>query len=824
MGKRMGVMLLLAILFAVCAVQAVAEEVGRHSKTVTSVLREPLPSEELSCRSSADGIVVEGPTFTYVVDKANGAIRSLHVRREGEVVVWLDEPADILIDDYRLASGESPTGTEIVSCRDEQVVLKTRGVLKAPDGQQPELPYELATVFYNDGVTVSELKLLLRQDLSVSKGISYHVAAEGRFGHYIHKRRDEHGSGSAWGALPEPGKEVSFATLTSCLQAFSPAAGLAIFTDGGAVHLGKSGLETAVVGTKANEEEWVSLSLEQYVVHVGSGGEPLLLKAGEAFTFRVGMSIAPNRHLHRRQRDLRHYVWIGDQKHPYPTDEEILDAAQLGYTLFQMHRVGPPGSPRPPAGELERVIQKVHEAGMLFIWEVNADLVFANLERVAQMQEQGTWSLWQGFNYGGRYKASMDPYCDLVATCLASPNGLAEFRLECLAEMMEKYDVDGVYVDDNLAYANCPLWKEHGHPRKVYDSLIELHEMSWRRRQLLRKECPHAVLIDHCTKALILPVICDFDAHLYGEGYGFSSLEGYWDFFGSVHSMYAQGNLWPGDTEGSRCAAAVAYNYDLLTGGGQYMYTDWRLYPEKFPYASGVTKEEPLIVRTYNLPQCYFGMYESTPHYFATSADVFSTTAPLSYATVYRNRVWEDYLIPVANMSKQEQETALVVHAPERLGVSLGSRYLLYDVNHRTTEMLTGEALAANGIGEFVIPGEGLRLFYLRRLPEAPVYHLWGGKRICESWDGGNRRLSFEVHGPLGLQDGVYIGVADGRVTGVKVNGERAEFFFDPARGLAHGAVTFTQDPVTVEVTWAPDKQAGLPEKAITADPLVTGK
>ena len=206
-----------------CAVQAVAEEVGRHSKTVTSVLREPLPSEELSCRSSADGIVVEGPTFTYVVDKANGAIRSLHVRREGEVVVWLDEPADILIDDYRLASGESPTGTEIVSCRDEQVVLKTRGVLKAPDGQQPELPYELATVFYNDGVTVSELKLLLRQDLSVSKGISYHVAAEGRFGHYIHKRRDEHGSGSAWGALPEPGKEVSFATLTSCLQAFSPA-------------------------------------------------------------------------------------------------------------------------------------------------------------------------------------------------------------------------------------------------------------------------------------------------------------------------------------------------------------------------------------------------------------------------------------------------------------------------------------------------------------------------------------------------------------------------------------------------------------------------
>ena len=89
---------------------------------------------------------------------------------------------------------------------------------------------------------------------------------------------------------------------------------------------------------------------------------------------------------------------------------------------------------------------------------------------------------------------------------------------------MDRYPVDGMYLDDNLAYANCTLWKEHGHPQQVYDCLIELHEMNWRRRQLLRTRCPHAVLIDHCTKALILPVICDFDVHLYGEGYGFASL------------------------------------------------------------------------------------------------------------------------------------------------------------------------------------------------------------------------------------------------------------------------------------------------------------
>ena len=602
-----------AILLAVCAAQAAAEEAGRVSKTVTSVLREPLPPEDLSCRSSAGEIVIEGATYTYAVNKANGAVSSLQVRREGEVVVRLDEPVEILIDDYRLASGENSAGTEVVSRSDEQVVLKTEGVLKDPKGQRPDLPYGLETVFYNDGVAVAELKLLPRQDVLISKGISYHVAADGRFSHYIHKRRDQHGSGSSWGNLPEAGKSVPFTTLTSCLEVFSPEAALAIFTDGGAIHLAKSGLETAVLGVETNAEGRASVSLDQYMVNIDRGGEPYLLKAGTEFTFRVGISIAPNRLPHPRRHDLRHYVWIGDQKHPYPTDEEILDAARLGYTLFQMHRVGAPGKPRPPAGELERVIEKVHEAGMLFIWEVNADLIYASLERVSQMQEDRTWPLWQGFNYGGRYRASMDPYCDLVATCLASPNGLAEFRLECLTKMMEKYDVDGVHVDDNLAYANCSLWKEHGHPRKVYDCLIELHEMNWRRRQPLRKLCPHVVLIDHCTKALILPVICDFDAHLYGEGYGLSSLESYWNFFGSINNMYAQGNLWAGDSEGSRCTAAVAYNFDLLTGGGQYMCTDWRLYPEKFPYASGVTKEEPLFVKTYNLPQCYFGMLVYTP-------------------------------------------------------------------------------------------------------------------------------------------------------------------------------------------------------------------
>ena len=70
--------------------------------------------------------------------------------------------------------------------------------------------------------------------------------------------------------------------------------------------------------------------------------------------------------------------------------------------------------------------------------------------------------------------------------------------------------------------------------------------------------------------------------------------------------MPAQGMIWPGGVDPARCAASVAYNFDLLTGGGQYCYIDWRQFPKKFSYGAGVTDTELLYVQTYNLAQVLF--------------------------------------------------------------------------------------------------------------------------------------------------------------------------------------------------------------------------
>jgi len=812
---------MLAALLGALALETAAEESKRRSKTVTSVLREPLPPEDMRCLVDARKITIQGPTYRYVVDGATGVIGSLQVERGGRTVVQLKGTANIIIDDCSLAARETSGKTSVVSRGSEKVVLRTEGALKPLGNRCRDLAYRLTSVFYNDGVVVSELTLLPREDLLIRKGIRYRLSAEGPFSHYLHKRLDRHGANAPYGALPEAGKAVRFKTPTSCLQVFSPEAGVAIFTDSGATHLARDGLGTAVVAVDEKGKGKASVSLTQHVVNIGPAGQPYLLKANAAFTFRVGISIAPNRLPHLRRRDLRMFIWAGDRKHPYPSDREIEDVAQLGFTLFQMHRLGTPGVARPPAGELARVIKTVHRTGMLFLWTANADLMYASAKGVSDMRASGKWSLWQGFNYGGRYTASMDPYCDLLATCLASPNGLADYRLACIGRMMDKYQVDGMYIDDNLAYGNCTLRKEHGHPRSPYDSLIELHEMNWRRRQLLRKRCPHAVLVDHCSGGLVLPVICNFDVHLYGEGYGFSTLKAYWDLFGSVGNMYAQGSMYPGDSENSRCAAKIAYNYDLLTGGGQYAYLDWRLYPKKFPYAKGVTSEEPLFVRTYNLPQYYFGMYESEVFCFAVSADIFSTTALNTYATIYRNKLWGDYLIPVANMGKAEQETAVRIHAPQKLNLSVDADYALYDVNERTKKVVAGRALA-KGLSKIRVPGRGLRLLYLRELPGRAPYHLWGGKRISEEWHSNSRTLSFEVQGPMGLQDAVFIDVGDRGVHEVSVDGERADFSFEPSQRAAHGRVRFGRDPIRIQAICSENRTATLPEKAIIPNELAT--
>ena len=798
------------------------KDAGITSKAIASVLREPLPAEELSLSQSAAEFVISGPTFTYHVEKTTGAIKALRVVREGQEVIVVSGGADILIDHYQLTSTLNSCKLAVITDGKDKIVMQAKGILYDPEKRGPEVDYSVLHTFFNDGVVVSAVKLVPHADLQVENAIVYRLPAQGQFSSYIHKRRDENGLDAVRGKLPESGRAVQLATLTSCLGVFSPTAALSIFTDGGAIHLSQANMETATVEvTGKKNANLTQVSLSQYIVHIAPGDQPYLLKAGEEFVFRVGISIAPNRLPHPRSHDLRMFTWIGDAKYPYPTDKEVTQVAQWGFTLFQMHRVGNPGEPRPPAGELERVISKVHELGMLFIWEENADIIYSKAPGVLSMKAKGEWPLWQGFCYGGHYAAGkLDPYCDQDATCLASPNGLAEYRLTNISRMFDRFAVDGIYLDDNLAYANCTLWKEHGHPREVYDCLIELHEMNWGRRVLMRSRCPHMVLVSHNTTAFILPVICDFDAHIYGEGYSFKSLEDYWDnYIAPVRSLHSQGMIWPGSKDLKRVSTEIAFNYDLLTGGGQYSQIDWRLFPKKFVYAAGVTGLEPLYSSTYNLAQHYFGLYESKPFYFADSAGLFITTTHLTYASVYHNQVWNDWLVVVANMSPKTEKTSLDFRLPQTLGILSEKDYLLFDFHQRITKTFQGEAIN-QAFTELSVPGQNLQLYYLREHPLNSACHLWGGKRISEVWDAQRRELTFEIQGPAGLQDTVFVGGAQQGFGKIIVSGKRAAFFFDPAQGLAYGMVTFAAKPLKITVFCSPNRVNELPERPVIDSPL----
>ena len=590
---------------------ATAEPISPRSEPVADVLRQPLPAENLSLIERPEAFVITGPTFVYTVDRRTGLIAELDVRRDGKTVLAMAAPQSLRFDGYALTRDGANAETNVASADAGKVVLNTTGELKG----SPPLPFALETTFFSDGVVVTRVTVTPTAELAITDAIEHTADLQGRLERYFHKCHQRYDSDTGGGMLPLPavGERAEMTTTTSCLQAMSHEAAAAIFADLGALHVSPAGLATATMERKpSSTPEGARIVLTQRIASVGAEGEPLKLAAGKPFSFRVGMCIAPQRHPHPRNPELRHFTWIGDDKNPYPTNEEIAEVAQLGFNVFQIYRLGLLGQPRPPRGELERVIAQVHEHGMLFILLTLPDLLDAHSPRLQQMQADGTWKLWEANNYGGRYKATMDSYCDYYGTCVGAPNGLADYHIETATQMLDRFDVDGIYLDDNITQGpSCPHWELHGHPRPGYDCLIEMHEVNWRRRRLLLERVPHMLLVDHCTIGLWLPLLSPFDVHLYGEGHAISTLDGYWDFYGMIRSMNVQGNLWPGGLDGSRFATPGAYVLDLLTGGGQYMHIDWRLFTNKFPYAADVLSNERALVKAFNLAQHYFGMHES---------------------------------------------------------------------------------------------------------------------------------------------------------------------------------------------------------------------
>ena len=90
--------------------------------------------------------------------------------------------------------------------------------------------------------------------------------------------------------------------------------------------------------------------------------------------------------------------------------------------------------------------------------------------------------------------------------------------------------------------------------------------------------------------------------------------------------------------------------------------------------------------------------------------------------------------------------------------------------------------------------GVALAMLAFCAAPADAPFHLWGGKRLSEAWDGKTRKLTFAVQGPAGLQDTVFLGGANHGLQQVLIGGKPAPFFFDPAQG------TYLASPATLAV------------------------
>ena len=77
------------------------------------------------------------------------------------------------------------------------------------------------------------------------------------------------------------------------------------------------------------------------------------------------------------------------------------------------------------------------------------------------------------------------------------------------------------------------------------------------------------------------------------------------------------------------------------------------------------------------------------------------------------------------------------------------------------------------------------------------------------------------LQGPAGLRDEIFVFIGGGQAIGqVLVAGQQASFYIDSTQGVAHGTVTFTRDPLRVEVLGTANDGAKLPEKPVSPCPL----
>ena len=89
-------------------------------------------------------------------------------------------------------------------------------------------------------------------------------------------------------------------------------------------------------------------------------------------------------------------------------------------------------------------------------------------------------------------------------------------------------------------------------------------------------------------------------------------------------------------------------------------------------------------------------------------------------------------------------------------------------------------------------------MLHLRAVESDRPQHIWGGKRIEETWDPATNRQTLRLAGPEGVVDPIFLTPGPNPIAAVTVNGKPASFMLNADKSLLHGVVTFAKEPLLV--------------------------
>ena len=804
---------------------------------------------KLSISEDGASVFVEGDTFKYGFDKKSGLISCLEVLGDDFLSGTNSQIPDIYVsnardprESYYAARYEKEAECDVISASPYEVHIRTHGIYHNDRGEAFPVRYRITYEIHIDGTmfVIVDNKAYERSSirwLCISRGLlnsslcKYfsHLADQSRIDtteNYTFKaiseglpsgQRGKPGDGTLlsgrlipwfWLGNDETGVEICMWDVTHHRYGATQVAGKM------ADPLGQVGANVSV-SAFPHGVLWEIFSLRNLQTPVEEEWEQISYFA---------LSVTPPKKYNPEFANLRAY-WAGSRlyiaSYKYLSDDEIADLSRAGYNLIIGGVNWRSGEYIPDnESEAKRVISTCHKYGMKIIPHVS--LMDLN-EDTEAFEEQGPeW----------RIEPVVEHEYETHLMCPGA-EGWREYWRQQVDRIVEDYGFDGIYLDfwyDKLACRNPRHGCQRRYMRPTFPWVRDMLRYAWAK---FKSRDPDSVVVAN-TDLLPISMICSWlDVRSVGASQDVRHVDRMTgNAFYSSYRLGCNSLMWPSreqKIDRHLISLSLLYMAPILLNRERskeeidltllywsvlrfFGVSEARWYPgfldnPETNLGSSYARSEVAVVKT-QAEACYSGnpagssvrtnLYVNvhrreeqrakSKELGAKSKEQEGESYALSPKPYAPCSMPDALLLTLVNLSPNEVRSSISLMNFAELGLRRDKDYLIYEPVSR--KFLDGrqrwpcDELKSIDV---TIPGQSLRLLYIRECADNPVllFALGGDRILEEQWDAVSRTLRSQLVAPVGADVSLVVYSQAGKPVHIVSASKETQFTWDEDQKLA---------------------------------------